>query len=260
MSEPDTETFERPGDEELVAHLRRTLHAVADALVVDDDSVTAGRAGGPVGPGARRRRRRRRIAVPAVAALVALSLVAWNRFGPGEIERIPVEAAILHGTTPEGGEWWLIPSQAVHRGWQAIPSSCAAVVEFVSAAANRPGAEWTTGGVAYGESKGQTSCYDESGWLADPTKFSMGSTRLGNNNDPGTAWGYFAAVHPMVATIEVVADQATRFVVATQPLPDRRTGPRFAAFTVPADTIDVLVRLRSADGATLVERTYNLVR
>jgi hypothetical protein len=259
MSEPDTDTLERPGDEELAAHLRRTLHAVADAVILNDAPVTGARAG-PVDLGATRRRRRWRVAVPALAAVVALSLVAWNRFGPGEIERIPVEAAILHGTAPEGGQWWLISSQAVHPRWQAIPSSCAAAVEFVSAAANRPGAEWNTGGVAYGESSGPASCYDESGWLADPTQFSMGSTRLGNSDDSNTAWGYFAAVHPKVATIEVFVDEAAPFVVDTQPLPDRPNGPRFTAFTVPADTVDVLVRLHSADGATLAERSHSPVR
>ena len=259
MSEPDTETLERPGDEELVAHLRRTLRAVVDAVIPDDAPVSRAQTR-PIDLGATRRRRRWRVAVPTLAALMALSLVAWHQLGPGEIERIPVEAAILNGTAPEGGQWWLIPSQAVHPSWQAIPSSCAAAVELVSAAGNRPGAEWNTGGVAYGESTGPTGCYDESRWLADPTQFSMGSTRLGNGDDSNTAWGYFAAVHPTVATIEVFVDEAASFVVDTQPLPDRPDGPRFAAFTVPADTVDVLVRVRSADGAILVERSHSPVR
>jgi hypothetical protein len=100
MSEPDTDTLERPGDEELAAHLRRTLHAVADAVILNDAPVTGARAG-PVDLGATRRRRRWRVAVPALAAVVALSLVAWHRFGPGEIERIPVEAAILTALPPK---------------------------------------------------------------------------------------------------------------------------------------------------------------
>lgn len=258
MTEPHSDMLERPGDEAIVAHLRHALRAIAETVEPDDPSADVARPATDDRFAARRRRRRRLAAGATVAALASAS-VAWNRFDQGEIERIPVEEAILHGDAPDGGQWWLIPSPDVHTA-HSVPSTCVAMVDFVSAAANWPGVEWNTGGVTYGEPTGgsRPGCNDETAWLADPTRFSMGSSRLGDNDNPATAWGHYAAVHPTITTIEVAADTSPPFVAETQALPDRPDGPRFTAFTVPAATTEVRVTLRSADGTTVTERVHQL--
>lgn len=166
----------------------------------------------------------------------------------------PTSTALIAGTTPEGTHWWLIPSAAIHPSPSCKPPTAAA--ELVSEATNQPGHEWNTGGVVYGEIIEPTradSCYDEANWLANPARFDMGATRLGDKDDPNSAWGYFATVHPTVTRISVTADDEEGFTVDTEPLPRRPTGPRFAAFTVPPDTRNVTLRLLTTDGTAVIE-------
>jgi hypothetical protein len=101
------------------------------------------------------------------------------------------------------------------------------------------------------------SCFTEAGWLADPARFEMGATRLGDNDDPDSAWGYFAAAHPTITEARVTADQHRPFIVETVPLPERPDGPRFLAFTVPPDTRNVTVDLLTADGTTVTESNHS---
>lgn len=259
MTEPSRDVLERPGDEAIVAHLRYALRAIAETVDPRDLDADESLPVSSPDPGPVPRRWRGRAAAGAAVAALALTSVAWNRFDQGEIERIPVEDALIQGDTPEGGQWWLIPSPVVHPTL-AVPATCVAMVDFVSSAANWPGTEWNTGGVSYGEATGgpRPGCNDETIWLADPTRFAMGSTRLGDNDDPSTAWGAFAAVHPTITSIEVVADGAPPFVVRTRALPDRPDGPRFTAFTVPAATSEVRVTLRSEDGTAVAVRIQHL--
>lgn len=248
-------------NDRLAAHLRRTLHAVVET-VTDDLQEFAPLT--PTRSSVTRRRRWPALALAAVLGATTVGLVAWNRLGdPGEIVRIPTEAALMSGTAEGTGEWWLIPSAVVHPSLFSSPCDhIPAAVDFVSAATNKPGLEWNTGGVLYGEAVAASAdfCHNEASWLANPARFTMGSTRLGPDNDPDSAWGYFAAFHPTVTQVEVTADDQRPFLVNTVPLPERRDGPRFAAFTSPPDTRGVTVKLRTADGTTLLEWRVGLDR
>jgi hypothetical protein len=233
-------------DEHLEAHLRRTLRAVAETVPEDQRPVAP--------PRARPARRGRRLAVVAVglAGASGLGLVAWDRWEDGEIRRIPTEAAIVEGRAEAGGAWWLLPSAELH------PQACPASVELVSAARNRSGAEWNTGGVVYGELVDpRQPCPDQGPWLADPTRFSLGSSSLGTSADgwdEDTAVGWFGTFHPTVARLRVTAPDGGTSVVDTVPLPEDPDGPRFAAFTTPpGERRGTVVTLLRADGSTVVE-------
>jgi hypothetical protein len=244
-------------DDRLAAHLRRTLHTVADTVTggsVDRATVRAAET-----PVRHRSGRRLAVALAAITALAGLG-VAWNQLDEGEIVRIPTEAALLAGSTEEGGDWWLIPSANVHPSQE--PPRCdppPASVVFVSEASNRAGQEWNAGGVVYGEPPAPPDiCHDEDAWLASPARFGMGSSRLGPSDDGGdeeTAWGYYAAFHPTVTRVLVTADGHAPFAVDTVPLPKRPDGPRFAAFTTPSDTLEVTIELFTADGTRVLEWT-----
>lgn len=241
-------------ERELGQQIRRTLVAVADhacALEVNRRPALSDR---------RRRWRQRGWITAAAVGVAALGAVAWNALESGDIERIPVEAALMHGQAAEGGDWWLIPSQALHEPFADVPSTCAAMVEIVASASNRPGLPWRTGGVSYGEPSASSSlgCLNEATWLADPTKLNMGATRLGPGDDPDTAWGFFAAVHPTVGRVEVHADGELIQVAPTRALKDRPDGPRFTAFTVPADTSVVEVKFLDRDGTVITSVTETM--
>jgi hypothetical protein len=234
-------------DELLSDHLRRTLHAVA-VTVTDEPR--------PEAPPSRRRppRRGRRLAVAAVglAGASGLGLVAWDRWEDGEIRRIPTEAALMEGTATSGGDWWLLPSTAVHE------VACPAQVEFVSAASNQVGAEWNTGGVGYGEFAGPPQgCPDPAPWLLQPARFNLGSTTVGPSADgwaEDTDIGWFGAFHPTVTHLRVTVPDGTASVVATAPLPDDPDGPRYAGFTTPPGTHrGTRVALLRADGSIVLE-------
>lgn len=250
-----TRTDEFDIDDELAAHLRRTLHSLADTITEDDLCLAS--ASPAKARAVPRSRRRRRIALASFAGAAALGLAAWNQLGdPGEIVRIPSEDALMTGFAEEGGEWWLIPSDSLHPG--VPPAHCMAAVEFVGKAQNAPGMEWSTFGVVYGEvsDPGRSdACNDEQPWLANPARFEMGWSRMGSGDDPDSAWGYSAAFHPTVTEIRVAVDDRQAFTVDTEPLSDRPEGPRFAAFTVPPDSREVTMELFTSDGAEVLEWT-----
>jgi len=240
-------------DPRLAAHLRRTLHAVADTI---DDDVHDQVGVIPEGPSATRpRTRRRALALVAVLALGAVSLVGWKVFNPDAIVRIPTEEALMGGAAEEGGAWWLLPTEAM-TGQSSSCNPPESSVVFVSAASNRSGDEMNAGGVVYGEPSAASPCHDVSSWLANPARFDIGRTRLGPSNDGGdesTAWGYFATVHPSVTKVRVTADDHPAFEVLTAPLRGRPDGPRFAGFTTSPDTRLVTVQLIDEAGTIVIE-------
>lgn len=244
------------GDVRLGIHLRRTLHAVADTIPdTSADAAVTHRV-----PGRRPPARRRALALVAVIAVGLLGLLGWKAFNPDAIVRIPTESALMSGSAEHGGEWWLFPAQVMSPDHMSECDPIPSGATFVSAASNKPGDEMNAGGVVYGESTASV-CTDDSSFLANPARFSMGSTRLGPSDDGGdesTAWGYFAAVHPTVTEIRVTADEAPAFVVATEPLPERPDGARFAAFTTSPDTQSVTTELLTAKGATVIQWTQKM--
>jgi len=240
-------TTDTPDDTEFIAHLRRTLHTVAETIT--DDATKNDSPPAPLVRRTGRRAKRKHIVAATAVAVAGLGLVAWNTFEDGEIERIPTEDAIMSGAT-DGYQWWLIPSAAIgHTNpcGVAFPG-----VELVSAATNRPGQEWNTGGVNYGRNllddattdsggtfsydcSNPTSEFDETAWFNDPTLMNVGFTRLGRNNDSGSPWGAFAALHPTIEHIDVIVDGATIDTVDTVTKVDEPNGVRYAGFTIPAD-------------------------
>jgi hypothetical protein len=236
-----------PIDPELESHLRRTLTTLA--ATVDDIAPT-------VSTSMRPRRRRVRVGAIAGAAVIAtasLGFVAWNVVEEGEIERIPGDAAILNGTA-DGYDWWLIPSTAI----EGHTNPCGEPhpgVEVVSADANKPGLEWNTMGVTYGEPTAITryTCapdeydFDRAAWLANPARADRGTTRLGDNNDPDSPWITALAVHPSVTAIEITIDDAEPFNVTTVSHPAQPDGPRYTAATAPPDACEITTTLL-ADG------------
>lgn len=234
-----------PDDTILIEHLRRTLHAVAETVADDGQASTLATAF-PFVERSRRKPVRKNIAIAAAMAVAGLGLVAWNTFDDGEIERIPTEAALMHGSTA-GFVWWLIPSEAIGHTNPCDVSFPG--VEMVSSSTNKPGQEWNTGGVNYGRNilddqapeGGGTFTYDcsnsqnefdEAAWLDDPTLMSVGFTRLGRNDDPNSPWGAFAAMHPTIDHINVIVDGET---IDTITKPNDPGGVRYAGFTIPSD-------------------------
>lgn len=233
-----------PVPPDVEAHLRRTLQVVATSVRVP--AAPAERSA--EGRGRSHRRRRGRTVVAAVAVAVSVGgLAAWNSRGPGEIERIPTEAALMSATT-DGYDWWLIPAAAIghtSRCGDPMPG-----VEVVSADSNKPGLEWNTMGIAYGEPVGRniectdpTPELDEARWLSDPAQFANGATRLGDGSDETSPWVATFAVHPTVRTINLVADGVSQQPVPTFADPTQPDGPRYAAIPLAPETCSITVEL-----------------
>jgi hypothetical protein len=118
-----------------------------------------------------------------------------------------------------------------------VARTAAPAVELVSAARNRSGDEWNTGGVVYGELEdARQPCPDQRPWLDDPTRFSLGSTSLGTSADgwdEDSSVGWFGTFHPTVARLRVTDSDGRTSLVDTVALPEDPDGPRLAAFTTP---------------------------
>ncbi len=228
---------------ELGDRLRHSLRTVAQSAAVRDAPPLA-------------RRRWRRVAATAFAALVAVGAVgAFMAQNDAAIVRIPVEEALMTGEDTSG-DWWLLPTDAVVDGCPEDTSGVVLVAEEI----NRPGSELNAGGVDYGEpSSSPLSCaaFDEATWLADPKRSDIGHSRLGYEND-GTPWGVYGTFHPTVVRVRVHADDTAPFVVETVAREDRPNGPRYVAFTLPANTDKAELELVDADGHTVVsiERSF----
>lgn len=243
---------------DLGPRIRRSLSAVA--TLEASLGATAPTAAPDLRRRRRRRRRSRRLVVIGLGGALALSTAAWNTHDEGEVRRIPVEAALTTGSTTDGHSWWLIPSQEIHPALLRGGSSCIAIVELVSGATNRPGVEWSTGGISYGESTGAgiRGCKDETSWLQDPSKVGLGYSRMGPDSDSRSDWGFIGTVHPTIHEVHVSVDGRPAVRVTTTPPPDRPHGPRFLAFTVPPTTNDVAVVLLDTQGRGVTEVTRTL--
>jgi hypothetical protein len=234
-------------ERELGDHLSRTLRAAAAS------APTWVRLGEPADPAAAARQRKRRWrrlgGILAVGGLAVGGTAAWLTRGPGQIERIEVEHALVHGSGPSG-DWYLLPVGVGTPDWGTEHCRYPGVA-MIAEVINRPGQEWNGGGVDYGEavdSADDSDCpveYDA--WLADPTRFNLGYGRLGYER-PSTPIGGYAAVHPTIRSIRVEADDQPARVVRTVARPDAPDGPRYAGFAVPGRTQRITVTLLDADG------------
>lgn len=219
---------------ELGDRLRHTLRTVADNTQVTDAPPLA-------------RRRWRRMAGVAVAAIISVgSAAAFMAQNDDAIVRLPVEQALMSGRAASG-EWWLFPTDAVG-GCPKNPG-----VVLVAEEINKPGNELNAGGVSYGEPpRSNVACapHDEAAWLDDPGRTDIGYSRLGFEHDD-TPWGVYGTFHPTVRAIRVNADNAPPFVIDTVSRHDRPDGPRFVAFSLPADTHLARLELLGENGTSV---------
>jgi hypothetical protein len=235
-------------ERELRDRLARTLQAAAAA------APTTVRPG-PAQPLQRPGRWRRLGGLLIVGGVAVGGAAAWLSRGPGQIERLPVEHALLHGRGPSG-DWYLLPVGIDTPDWGTEHCRYPGVV-LVAEVINRPGQEWNGGGVDYGEAvdRADGSCpveYDA--WIADPSRFNLGYSRLGFERG-STPIGGVAAVHPSIATVRVEADDEAPRTIATVARPDAPDGPRYAAFEVPPRTQTITVTLLDAKGQAVAGRT-----
>jgi hypothetical protein len=221
---------------ELGDRLRHTLRTVAEHPVVHD------------APPLVRRRWRRTAAITAAALIAVGSAAAFMAQNDDAIVELPTDRALMTGEAASG-EWWLFPTDAVV---DACPTVTAGVV-LVADEINRPGVELNAGGVIYGEPPtSATACapHDEQSWLQDPSRAEIGHTRLGFERSD-TPWGVYGTFHPTIRTVRVRPDGAEPFVVDTVARQDRPEGPRFVAFTLPAETEVADIDLVDDDGTTV---------
>ena len=226
-------------ERELGDQLRRTFRAAASAA--------------PQSVALRRRRHLpwRRIAGIGFLGGVALAGgAAWLAHDPGQIERVPVENALLDGQVPSG-HWYLLPTGDGTPAWGTEGCQYPGVSLIVDRI-NQPGQEWNGGGVDYGEANDSTTgcAIDQETWLGDPTRFNLGYQRLGFER-ASTPWGGFAAMHPSIAAVRVETDTQAPFEVTTVARDDAPSGPRYVAFSIPSDTTRVTVTLLDADGTVV---------
>jgi hypothetical protein len=143
---------------------------------------------------------------------------------------------------------WLLPTGVVVGGCPG-PRGVVLVAESI----NRPGHELNGGGVIYGEppdSDVKCSAQDEEPWLRDPRLHDLGHTRLGRERD-SSAWGLFGTFHPAVTSLHVSPADMPPFIVPTVARNDRPDGPRYVAFSLPADTTSAEIRLVAEDGTVI---------
>jgi hypothetical protein len=243
-------------DPVLADRLRTTLAAVADTVTVESAPVAAGPSGAP--RPSRERRRRVTTAAGATLATVSLAAFAVIESGPEYIAELPPPNVIGTGEI-EGVRYWMVPS--FHEDACGQPM---AGVEIVSAVTNQVGQEWSTGGMAYGDQVDGplTGCsaWDETAWLADPSRVAVSWMHLGEDTEG--PWAGMVAVHPEVTQLIVEADGLAVPPVATRPRPDAPDGPRYGAVGVPEDTGVVTITLEDGTGraVAVVERDLAALR
>lgn len=222
-------------EQELGPRLRRTLHAVAGAADVTEAPRAA-------------RRRWQRVAGLALAGAVAIGgVAAWMAQNPDAIVRLPVKDALMSGDGPSG-EWWLLPTESVVDTCTPNPG-----VVLVAGEINWPGNELNAGGVSYGEPPhSNRACvpFDEAAWLEDPSRSDFGFMRLGYEHTD-TPWGGYGTVHPTVTAVRISSENTAPLTIATVARKDRPDGPRFVAFSLPADTKRVSVELLDSSGLVI---------
>jgi hypothetical protein len=254
--------FDLSAEPELDARLRETLSRVAmtigDTAPGPDTSPTV-----PLASAGRPRMRRWRpmmILIGVVLAAVPLAGFAYDHFWPDTVTeqtlgRLQKDALVSGGAEPN--RYWVVPAFHTDACGQPMPG-----VELVDESANRVGAEWSTGGVAYGQPAPPTTngrvagntpgClrYDERVWLDAPSRFALTATRLGQHADPEDgSWGLLAAVHPAVHALRVTTPGSPGQSVATVPLAERPNGPRYAVIILPAQATRTQIVLLDEQGA-----------
>lgn len=220
---------------ELGDRLRHTLRTIAEQPVVH--------AAPPLV-----RRRWRRVAAITAAVIAVGTAAAFMAQNNDAIVELPTDRALMSGEAVSG-EWWLFPTDALIDGCPSVTGGVVLVAEEI----NRPGAELNAGGVVYGEPPtSATACapHDEQSWLQNPSRADVGHSRLGFERS-ATPWGVYGTFHPTIRTVRVQPEGAEAFVVDTVARKDRLDGPRFVAFTLPADTESADLDLVDANGTTV---------
>lgn len=201
-------------DEELAAHIRRTLTAVAAATAVEDAKDDAGAVAAaplPLLASKRRHRSRRAMVVGAAVALLAGALVASEglprdlaaveandpstafpstalpstAFPPdaADLDGLPVDEALASGSVEGVSDWWLLLQADLDGG-----SDCATPAMTLALATwHRGDAEGLgiVSGLGYGDRRpsgvpfAHGGCPDETAWLADPTLAAVSAGRVG---------------------------------------------------------------------------------
>ena len=240
-------------DPALGRRLRDTLHGVAETIT-EAPSMKATDSGAT--PAARPRRRARRRVAAILLALTLPVTAAGYLLGGEYVHELPPKNPLVSGDA-HGERYWLIPGRVKDDCGHRVSD-----VELVVEKENKIGREWRTIGIGYGDPvdiqlssptpvPGEGGVYagtvlpcgvDESGWLADPSKFADASSLVDSDRI------FFVAAHSSVTTIQVSASNGTVLTVPTKPLPDRPDGPRFAAFDVPASAAAVVVTLIDVHG------------
>ena len=242
-------------DPALAERLRRTFTAVAGTITLERPDEQAARRP-PAAPPARGRRKRAGVVAGSAIAALGLAAFAYATIGSEYVQDgdLPPKNPIASGRL-DGVQFWLVPS--FHRDVCGRPMPG---VELVSAPMNKPGQEWNTGGMAYGEwreSSPGCPAVNEAPWLADPSKAAVGWTRLGAA-DRGP-WGAMVAVHPSVTSV-VVQTMGLEKRISTAPRADAPRGPRYAALAVPEKSAIVKLLLQDRKGATVAIVTRDLSR
>ncbi len=181
--------------------LRRTLSTVA-ATITDAPTLSPAPAPSPTaeeslqphrGP---RGRRRRRIGLGVVAVAIPAALVAAAvlRQGPEYVDTIPPETIVVAGSI-DGSRYLLVESRR--------SSTCGPVggVELVEERENLLGSEWNTVGSGWGEPNGCGVPVPTERWLADPSRYDDGGTRVGDS------FVWLWAVHPDVTAVRITAGE-----------------------------------------------------
>lgn len=229
-------------DPVLERRLRTSLAAVAAAVTAD--SAPAPSAPGPESPPPGRRPRRLAAAAGLTAGTLSLAAFAYLQSGPEYVAELPPPDVLSSGEV-EGVRYWLVPS--FHDDVCGRPM---AGVEIVSAAANQVGQEWSTGGMAYGDPREgeRPGCdrWDETAWLADPSRSAVSWMRLGESDDG--PWGGMAAVHPDITQLVVEVDGTPLPPIPTRPREDAPDGPRYGVVGVPEDTDVATITLLDGTG------------
>jgi hypothetical protein len=262
-----------PVEPELDARLRETLSRVA--MTIGDTTPGLGTSPART-PGSLHRPRRRRWRTKLVivgVALAALSLAgfAYVQFWPEHVTeqtlaQLRKDALVEGGVEPN--RYWLVPAFHTDGCGRPMPG-----VELIAEAANRAGAEWNTGAVAYGEPSSPTTdrnrglgvpsagClrYEERAWLDDPSRVALTITRLGQYASPEEGdWALLAAVHPSVQALRVTTPKSPAHRISTVPRVERPNGPRYAAIVLPAMATTVQVTLLDQHGAPVPGGTRSL--
>ena len=240
-------TDELTFDPELDRLLRRTLRAVAET-VPDSPTVAA------FVPRTRRGRGRRTL-VLAGSGLAAVPLAAfmYGRLTSEYVQELPPPGVVQSGEV-DGVRYWLVESFHEDVCGQRMEG-----VELLSEPRNQVGQEWNSGGMAYGvpvEDVPGCQTFDEEPWLADRSRGAVSWMRLGgspNDSEESGPWGAMIAVHPTVRSVTVRADGLPEQRVATTPLTDDPTGPRYAVTALPEDTGQVTVSASTAGEATVID-------